>query len=211
MEEDSTDKIFAVNPPPPDFNPVKQAVARAEELGEKSIATTLGYFATMPASTGIIANPVLHHTPVDCNGTTITLDIRSFTIRGTVAESDIVAGKIGPLDVIFTGLFGKAGSSKDLAAFVDQKFFQSVRGDALINNGAAFVKKFPDLGPEVAMHHCLILRKAKQGPPEGQDRGMHDERDPESLLIEMIQVHMENVAVGGMSAYMNCLLMNNPQ
>ena len=53
MEEDSTDKIFAVVPPPPDFNPVKTAVARAEELGEKQIATTLGYFATMPASTGI--------------------------------------------------------------------------------------------------------------------------------------------------------------
>ena len=48
MEEDSTDKIFAVNPPPPDFNPVKQAVARAEELGEKQIATALGYFSTMP-------------------------------------------------------------------------------------------------------------------------------------------------------------------
>ena len=210
-EEDSTDKIFAVVPPAPEYNPMKQSIARAEELGEKAIATTLGYFATMPASTGIIANPVLHHTPVDCNGTTITLDIRSFMIRGTVAESDIVAGKIGPLDVVFTGLFGKTGSSKDLAAFVDQKFYQSVRGDTLISEVAAFVKKFPDLGPEVAMHHFLILNKAKAGRPEGADRGMHDERDPESLLIEMIQVHMENVAVGGMSAYMNCLLMNNQQ
>src|ERR1051325_10544145 len=110
MEEDSIDKIFAVVPPAPDFNPVKQAIARAEELGEKSIATTLGYFATMPASTGIIANPVLHHTPVDCNGTTITLDIRSFAIRGSVHESDIVSGKEGPIDVIFTGLFGEKGS-----------------------------------------------------------------------------------------------------
>ena len=78
MEEASTDKTFAVMPPAPDHNPVKQATARAEELGEKQIATTLGYFSTMPASTGIIANPVLHHTPVDCNGTQITLDIRSF-------------------------------------------------------------------------------------------------------------------------------------
>src|SRR5829696_5242559 len=119
MEEDSTDKIFAVVPPAPEYNPVKQAIARAEELAEKSIATTLGYFSTMPASTGIIANPVLHHTPVDCNGTTITLDIRSFAIRGTVAESDIVSGKIGPLDAIFTGLFGKTGSSKELAVFID--------------------------------------------------------------------------------------------
>src|SRR6187455_3752931 len=107
--EDTTHKTFAVVPPPPDHNPVKQAITRAEELGEKNIATTLGYFSTMPASTGIIANPVLHHTPVDCNGTQITLDIRSFTIRGTVPESDIVAGKVGPLDVIYTGLFGSPG------------------------------------------------------------------------------------------------------
>jgi hypothetical protein len=208
-EEDSTDKIFAVNPPPPEYNPVKQAIAKAEELGEKSIATTLGFFATMPSSTEIIANPVLHHTPVDCNGTTITLDIRSFAIRGSIAESDIVNGKIGPFDVIFAGLFGETGSSKQLAAFIDEKFFESLRGETFIDDIAAFVKKFPGLGPEVAMHHFLILSKAKLGRSEGQDRGMHDERDPESLLVEMIAVHMENVAVGGVSAYMNSLLMNN--
>src|SRR5215467_11426804 len=106
--------IFSVLPPAPEYNPVKQAIAKAEELGEKTIATTLGYFATMPASTGIIANPVLHHTPVDCNGTQITLDIRSFTIRGTVPESDIVSGKVGPFEVIFTGLFGAPGATGNL-------------------------------------------------------------------------------------------------
>jgi Citrate synthase, C-terminal domain len=210
MEEDSIDKIFAVVPPAPDFNPVKQAVARAGELGEKQIATTLGYFATMPASTGIIANPVLHHTPVDCNGTTITLDIRSFTIRGTVPESDIVAGKVGPMDVIFTGLFGRPGATENLAAFIDQKYFDSF-GQSLIEEIAAFVKKYPGLGPEVAIHHFAILDKAKLGREEHQDRGMHDERDSESLLIEMIAVHMKNVAIGGMSAYMNHRLMDNAQ
>ncbi|HYV83458.1 MAG TPA: citrate/2-methylcitrate synthase [Pyrinomonadaceae bacterium] len=209
MEEDSTDKFFAVNPPPPDFNPVKQAIARADELGEKQISTALGYFATMPASTGIIANPVLHHTPVDCNGTTITLDIRSFTIRGTVPESEIVAGKVGPIDVIYTGLFGSPGGSKELAAFIDQKYFQGLSGQ-LIEEVAAFVKKFPGLGPEVAIHHFSILAKAKLGREEHQDRGMHDERDPESMPVEMISVHMANVAVGGVSAYMNHLL-DDPQ
>ena len=208
-EEDSTDKIFSVVPPPPEHNPVKQAIARAEELGEKSIATTLGFFSTMPASTEIIANPVLHHTPVDCNGTTITLDIRSFAIRGSVAESDIVKGKIGPYDVISCGLFGQTGSSKPLADFIEQTFFQRLREPGLIDDVAAFVKKYPGLGPEVAMHHFLILNKAKLGPQQGQDRGMHDERDPESLLVEMITLHMENVAVGGVSVYMNYLLMNN--
>src|SRR5215216_5266140 len=128
MEEDLTHNTFSVVPPAPEYNPVKQAVARAEELGEKQIATTLGYFATMPASTGIIANPVLHHTPVDCNGTQITLDIRSFTIRGMVPESDIVRGKVGPIDVIFTGLFGAPGDSKGLEDFINQKYFQSLSG-----------------------------------------------------------------------------------
>ena len=210
MEEDSTDKMFAVVPPAPDYNPVKQATARAEELGEKSIVTTLGYFATMPASTGIIANPVLHHTPVDCNGTTITLDIRSFTIRGTVPESDIVSGKVGPIDVIYTGLFGEPGASENLAAFIDQKFF-SATGGSLIADTAVFVKRYPRLGPEVATHHFAILDKAELGRDEHQDRGMHDERDAESLLIEMISVHMRNVAIGGLSAYMNYLLANNPE
>jgi hypothetical protein len=55
------DTTFALLPPAPAFNPVKQAVARANELGEKSIATTLGYFATMPASTGIIATARRSH------------------------------------------------------------------------------------------------------------------------------------------------------
>jgi hypothetical protein len=210
MAEASTDKTFAVNPPAPEYNPVKQAIARAEELGEKSIATTLGYFSTMPASTGIIANPVLHHTPVDCNGTTITLDIRSFTIRGTVPESDIVRGKIGPVDVIYTGLFGDTGPSNDLAAFIDRKFFQSL-ATSLIDEIAVFVRTFPGLGPEVAMHHFAILSKAVLGRQETQERGVHDDRDPEQLLVEMISVHMENVAVGGVSAYMNYLLLNNPQ
>src|SRR6185369_5519934 len=133
MEEDSIDKIFAMVPPAPDFNPVKQAVARADELGEKQISTTLGYFATMPASTGIIANPVLHHTPGDCNGTTITLDIRSFNIRVIIPEADIVRGNAGPIDVIFTGLFSGAAEQVEMssgkekfAALIDQKFFESL-------------------------------------------------------------------------------------
>jgi hypothetical protein len=217
------DTIFSVLPPAPDYNPVKQAIARAEELGEKSIATTLGYFSTMPSSTDIIANPVLYHTPVDCNGTKITLDIRSFTIRGIIPEADILRGKAGPIDVIFTGLFGdSAGSAVDketLATFINDKYFESVgrleggtfSGGECIDQMAAFVKKFPRLGPEVAMQHFLILRKARLGKRAPGESGIHDERDPGSLLREMIECHMENVAVGGVSAYMNYLLDENPQ
>ena len=220
------DTTFALLPPAPAHNPVKQAVARANELGEKSIATTLGYFATMPASTGIIANPVLHHTPVDCNGTTITLDIRSFTIRGTIPEADIVRGNAGPIDVIFSGLFTGAAeqvetsSGKEkLAALIDQKFFESLgtredkhfQAGPLVEEIAGFIKKYPGLGPEVAIQHFAALGKARLGRDQHEDHGVHDDRDPVSLLMEMISLHMRNVAVGGVSAYMNYVLAANPQ
>jgi hypothetical protein len=206
------DTTFSVLPPAPDYNPVKQAVARAEELGEKSIATTLGYFSTMPSSTDIIANPVLYHTPVDCNGTKITLDIRSFTIRGVIPEHDILRGKAGPIDVIFTGLFGEpegaAAGRETLATFIDQQFFENT-ADERVDQIAAFVKKFSGLGPEVAMQHFAILRKARVGRPENS--GIHDERDPGDLLTDMVACHMDNVAVGGISAYMNYLIAAKPE
>lgn len=221
------DTTFAVLPPAPAHNPVKQATARANELGEKQIATTLGYFATMPASTGIIANPVLYSTPVECNGTTITLDIRSFTIRGVIPEADIVRGKAGPIDVIFTGLFSGAGEQAEasaadrekLAALIDQKFFQSLgtregqsfQGGSLLEQIASFVKQYPGLGPEVAIQHFATLEKARLGREEHQDHGVHDDRDPVALLLEMITLHMQNVAVGGVSAYLNHLLLANQQ
>src|SRR5689334_19974785 len=191
------DTIFSVLPPAPDYNPVKQAIARAEELGEKGIATTLGYFSTMPSSTDIIANPVLYHTPVDCNGTKITLDIRSFTIRGIIPEADILRGTAGPVDVIFTGLFGNApeaaGGKGTLATFINDKYFGSMKhGGELLDLLAAFVKKYPGLGPEVAMQHMATLRKARVGRPENS--GIHDERETGEMLQDMIACHMENVA-----------------
>ncbi|HEU4713707.1 MAG TPA: citrate/2-methylcitrate synthase [Pyrinomonadaceae bacterium] len=217
------DTTFALLPPAPAHNPVKQATARANELGEKQIATTLGYFATMPASTGIIANPVLYHTPVDCNGTTITLDIRSFTIRGLIPEADIVRGAAGPIDVIFTGLFSgaaeQASGEEKLAALIDQKYFQSLgtredrsfQGGPLLEQIAAFVKQYPGLGPEVAIQYFAALEKARAGREEHNDHGVHDDRDDVALLMEMITLHMQNVAVGGVSAYLNYVLANNPQ
>lgn len=221
------DTTFALLPPAPAHNPVKQGIARANELGEKSIATTLGYFATMPASTGIIANPVLYQTPVDCNGTTITLDIRSFTIRGLIPEADIVRGNAGPIDVIFAGLFSGAAEKAEassagkekLAAFIDQKFFESLgnredhsfQAGPLVEELAGFVKKYPGLGPEIAIQHFAALGKARLGRQDQEDHGVHDDRDAVSLLIEMITLHMQNVAVGGVSAYMNHRLLNNQQ
>jgi hypothetical protein len=167
----------------------------------------------------------LHHSPVDCNGTTITLDIRSFTIRGTIPEADIVRGNAGPIDVISPASSVERPDSVDassgkakLAALIDQKFFDclgtreggSFHAGPLVEEIGEFVAKYPGHGPEIAIQHFATLGKARLGKQEQQDHGVHDDRDPVSLLVEMITLHMQNVAVGGVSAYMNYLLMNNP-
>lgn len=209
---------FSELPQAPKYNPTGQAIERAKELGEQKIVTALSSFATMPQSTSIIANPVLHHTQVDCNGTQVTLDIRSFTIRGIVPEADIVNGKAGPLDVIFVGLLGREpraleGNStekKTLASLIDQKFFGSLGvdgaglfGPSLVLQIANFVHEYPRSGPEVAIQHFSTLRKAIKIREKQEDAGLNEERDPGELLIEMITVHMENVAIGAVAAYMN--------
>lgn len=222
MNKAVTQNVFSELPPAPDYNPVAQAIKRAKELGEKEMATALGYFTTMPASTSIIANPVLHHVSVESNGTQITLDIRSFTIRGVLSEADIVKGKVTPAAIIFTGLFGRVPSPNEESAFMsllDQNFFVCVGRDGgaetygkpVIEHIADFVKEFPGLGPEVASQHFSTLRKAyraRRGEAEG---GVNEEREPSALLAEMIYVHMENVAAGAFSAYMNYLLAENAQ
>jgi citrate synthase len=207
------DEIFAETPRAPDYNPVGDAIKRANELGEKQIAAVLGYFASMPQSTAIIANPVLHHTPVDCNGTEITLDIRSFTIRGLLPEAEIVRGQASPFKIIFTGLFDRLPSGEDeklLAAVIDRQFFVSLDlergsnplGQPVIDLVARFLREFPCVSPELSVQHLSVRRKAQQEQEPHEDHGINEDRDPELLLREMIAVHMENVAIGVVSAYM---------
>lgn len=223
-ESGAVRRLFSELPPAPKFNPTGQAIERAKELGEQKIATALAAFATMPQSTSIIANPVLHHTEVACNGTQVRLDIRSFTIRGIVPEAEIVNGKAGPLDVIFVGLLGREprgdeGGSNErttLAAFVDQGFFGSLgeagqTGSSLIEQTANFVKEYPGSGPEIAIQHFSTLRKALKVRNKQEERGLNKERDTAALLTEMISVHMENVATGAVAAYINHLLLENAE
>jgi hypothetical protein len=224
MEEGAVEKLFSQLPPAPKHNPTGQAIERAKELGEQKTVTALSSFATMPQSTSIIANPVLHHTQVDCSGTRVTLDIRSFTIRGIVPEADIVNGKAGPLEVIFVGLLGRepqaiAGDSTEeatLASFINRKFFSSLGidetgffGASLVEQIANFVKEYSGLGPEVAIQHFSTLRKALKAKQKQADEGLNEERDPSELLTEMITVHMENVAIGAVAAYMNHIIADN--
>ena len=203
------------------YAPVTESLARAAALGENDIVAVLNSFSSMPQSTTVFANPALHKTAVKCGETEITLNVRSFAIRGIVLESEIVAENLSPAFVIFAGLFGRK-PEKDadgideeavLAALIDKKFYRftdirrlHVNGtQRLINQVAEFVKAFPEAGPETVIQHFSTLRKLNQP----QQRGMNGTRNPGSLLFELIGTHMENVALGAVSVYMRHQLRDN--
>ncbi len=205
------------------YSPVTDALKRAMQLDDQEIADALKAFSSMPQSTMVFANPVLHSAKVHCDGANITLNIRSFAIRGVIQESEIIAGQFSPAYVIFVGLFGRKprsqiGDGLDeeamLDAFINRKFYQSrglIREDVsgrrpLIEQVAKFVQTFPDSGPEVAIQHFATLGKADRAKRCIPNRGMNDERRDGCLLLEIIRTHMENVAVGVMAVYMRHLL-----
>ena len=100
-------KMFSALPETSTYSPVTDALQSAGQLDEQDITNALTAFSTMPQSTNVFANPVLHHAKVDCDGADITLHIRSFGIRGVLQESEIVASGPAPAYVIFVGLFGR--------------------------------------------------------------------------------------------------------
>ena len=221
-QEAALRKILSEVPDTSTYTPVTDALNRATELGEDKIAAVLNGFSSMPQSTTVFANPALHKAAVDCDGTQITLNIRSFAIRGIVAESEIVADKLSPAFVIFAGLFGRRPGTDDsgldeealLSDLIDTKFYEftttrreSLTGEQrLVNQVAEFAKAFPEAGPEAAIQHFSTLRKL--GVPN--QKGIGGTREPDSLLLELIETHMENVAVGAVSAYMRHQLRENP-
>ena len=216
-QEAALRKILSEVPHTSTYTPVTDALNRANELGDDKIAAVLNGFSSMPQSTTVFANPVLHKAAVDCDGTQITLNIRSFAIRGIVSESEIVADKLSPAFVIFAGLFGRRPETDEetlLSDLIDQKFYEfittrreSLTGEQrLVNQVAEFAKAFPEAGPEAAIQHFSTLRKL--GVPN--QKGISGTREPDSLLLELIQTHIENVAVGTISAYMRHQLRENP-
>src|SRR5205085_4494330 len=60
-----------------------------------------------------------------------------------------------------------------------------------------FMKTFPDALPDVAIQHWASIRKAsrKIGP-------INASRPAAELLGEMIEIHMENVAVAALASFM---------
>ncbi|MYB63649.1 hypothetical protein F4X73_03075 [Candidatus Poribacteria bacterium] len=207
-------KILSEVPAASQYSPVTDAVERATALGEEKIATALTNVSSMPQSTNVFANPVLHKAAVNCGETQITLNIRSFGIRGVVTESEIIANRLSPAYVIFAGLFGRKpeedSNSIDeeavLSDLIDKKFYRitELRREGLsgnqriINQIAEFVKSFPDAGPEAVIQHFSTLRKLSIP----HQKGVKGTRKPGALLMELISTHMENVALGTISVYM---------
>ena len=203
------------------YAPVTDSLSRAAELGEDKIVAVLNSFSSMPQSTTVFANPALHKTAVDCAGTQITLNIRSFALRGIVSESEIIADRLSPAYVIFVGLFGKRPEADTdgideealLSELIDKKFYEvttdrreSLAGNQrLVNQIAEFVKAFPEAGPDAVIQHFSTLRKLSN--PD--QKGISGTRDSGELLAELIDTHMENVAVGTISAYMRHQLREN--
>src|SRR2546422_3371052 len=74
-------------PAAPEYNPVSKAIAKTND---SEIDAVLRLFASMPPSTGVLANPVRHHQEVNCNGVPLELSIRSYGLRGCLLEEDIV-------------------------------------------------------------------------------------------------------------------------
>ncbi len=215
-------KILSEVPEASAYAPVTESMNRADELGEEQIAAVLNSFSSMPQSTAVFANPALHKGVVKCGDAEITLNIRSFAIRGAVLESEIVSDELSPAFVIFAGLFGKKPEklANDideeiiLSELIDKKFYKltatrrdSVKGEQpLINQVAEFVKAFPEAGPETVIQHFSTLRKLSE---PGQ-RGINSARTAGALLFEFISTHMENVALATVSAYMRHQLRSNP-
>lgn len=221
-QEAAVQKILSNVPEASAYAPVTDSLNRAAELGEDEIVAVLKSFSSMPQSTTVFANPVLHKVAVDCGGTQITLNIRSFAIRGIVSESEIVADKLSPAAVIFAGLFGRkpetdaSGLDEEttLSDLIDKKFysFSTTRRESLtseqrlVNQVAEFAKAFPGAGPEAAIQHFSTLRKLSIP----NQKGINSTREDDSLLLELIETHMENVAVGAVSVYMRHQLRENP-
>ena len=218
-------KTLSELPAPSDYAPVTEAIARSTELGEAEITKTLSGLVSMPQSTTVFANPPLHAANVDCNGTSIELQIRSFSIRGLLSESEIVAGNVTPAYLIFVGLFGRLPQRDDVVdeelliqSLIDKKFYQiahtkqhGISGIKPISfHVAEFMKAFSQAGPEIAIQHVAMLHKAEYSKKQRQPRGFDDHRNSGYFLIRKIHVHMMNVAVGGMSTYMRYLLDDSP-
>jgi citrate synthase len=187
---------FSEVPPKPEYNPVRKAIDASKDRPE--VAAALEPFRSMPPSTAILANPVRHHQRIAVRGGDLELDIRSFTVRGLLFEEDIISGTADAIRVIFVGLFGRNPTEEETL-----RFHEYLRGSLELGvrncfeTTRDFMKRFPQASPDIAIQHMASIRKA--GRKIGQ---VQSARPPAELLAEMIEVHMENVAVAALASAM---------
>jgi citrate synthase len=184
-------------PEPPHYNPVADAIATT---ADSKAAAALRLFASMPASTGVFANPVRYQRSVPCSGESVELSIRSFAIRGSLFEEDIITGTADSFRTIFVGLFGrapKADELKVLTRLLADSFRNAQR--RVLSPLAQFMSTFPKTTADVAMQYMAAIRKASGKSQEVRSRA------PADLLVDLINVHLENCIAGACSSYMRGL------
>jgi hypothetical protein len=200
-------------PSRPNYNPTQTAIAEATGSGLTSVVNVLKQFASMPPSTGIIANPVRYKGALDCSGASVLTDVRSFTIRGILFEEDIVTGAADTIRVIFAGLFGRLPRSPEeaglLGDLIHESFYSILQNRYAIRDLAGLMKASPAVPPELAIQHRSCLRKSRDMRP-AYAAGINTRRTSADILKEMIQVHMENVAVGACSGWIRTILKKQP-
>ncbi len=215
-------ELLAEVPAPSTYAPTSEALNRAKELDEPEIVAALGRFLSMPQATMTLANPVLYNAAIKCGDDDVNLAIRSYSVRGIVAEHEIVSGKLSAPGLIFAGLFGRRAGTMDdgtseedvLCAWIQREFegaLHSSEADGLLAQVARFVHQYPGSGPELAMQYFVAMRRAKLATKEVGDHGINTDRSAGSLLDEMVSEHMVTVAVGCVSMYCNHQLRDNPQ
>ena len=189
-------------PEAPRYQPVRDAISQTTDA---KASAALQLFASMPASTGVLANPVRYHDTVRCNGEPIEVSIRSFGIRGCLFEEDIVTGRADTFRTVFVGLFGRFPQVDELRAFsrlLSNAFDKA--SEKILPDLAKFMKTFPDATADIAMQYMAAIRKASSKSPEVRSR------PPADLLRDLINVHMENCVAGACSSYMRGLLSHRP-
>ncbi len=224
----SSDKIAALRallsevPAASSYAPTSEALNRAKELDEKKIVEVLSHFLSMPQATMTLANPVLYNANVKCGDDDVTLAIRSYSVRGIIAEHEIVSGELSAPGLIFAGLFGRRAQTMEdgtreedvLCAWIQREFegaLHSTEEDGLLVQVARFVHQYPGSGPELALQFFVAKRRAELSVKGVGDHGVNTDRAPNSLLDEMVSEHMHSVAVGCVSMYCNHELRRNAE
>ena len=182
-------------PAPPDYRPVADAIARTKD---SEAAAALQLFASMPPSTGVLANPVRYHREIRCGTVSLELSIRSYGIRGCLLEEDIVTGSADAISVIFVGLFGRFADADERQLFsrlLSREFNLAVK--RILPPLARFMSAFPDASANAAMEYMASMRKVSH-----DSRAVNASRASGDLLLDLIGIHLENVAVGVCSSYM---------